>query len=100
VNVVTLTNHAISGRKYKLDINLKKQFYNFSAENISYIEKIENFENFLSFNRQRKLNHNLTHYRSAMPFGNRKVYFRGSFHFSIVIFKKKYLPSRNLKFNN
>ena len=27
----------------------------------------------------------LTHYRPAMPFGNRKIYFRGSFKFSIVI---------------
>jgi len=26
----------------------------------------------------------LTHYRPAMPFGNRKKYFRGSFQFSIV----------------
>jgi len=26
----------------------------------------------------------LTHYRPALPFGNRKVYFRGPFHFSIV----------------
>jgi len=27
---------------------------------------------------------NLTHYRPAMPFGNRKTYFRGSFQFSIA----------------
>jgi len=26
----------------------------------------------------------LTHYRPAMPFGKRKIYFRGSFQFSIV----------------
>jgi len=27
---------------------------------------------------------NLTHNRPAMPFGNRKIYFKRSFHFSIV----------------
>ena len=32
----------------------------------------------------RKHNITLTQYRPAMPFGNRKVYFRGSFHNSIV----------------
>jgi len=26
----------------------------------------------------------LTHYRPAMTFGNRKIYFRGSFQFSLV----------------
>jgi len=30
----------------------------------------------------------LTHFRPAMPFGNRKIYFRGSFQFSIVTIKK------------
>jgi len=41
----------------------------------------------------------LTHYRPAMPFANRKIYFRGSLQFSIVTIKK-YHPSGNLKFNN
>jgi len=41
----------------------------------------------------------LTPNRPAMPFGNWKIYFRGSFHFSIVTIKK-YHPSGNLKFNN
>jgi len=35
-----------------------------------------------------------------MPFENRKIHFRGSFHFIIVTFLKKYHPSRNLIFNN
>jgi len=35
-----------------------------------------------------------------MPFGNGQIYFRGSFHFSIVKIKKKYHPSENLKLNN
>jgi len=35
-----------------------------------------------------------------MPFGNRKIYFRGSFQFSIVKIKKKYQLSGNLKFKN
>jgi len=35
-----------------------------------------------------------------MPFGNRKIYFRRSFQFSLVIQIKKYHPSGNLKFNN
>jgi len=35
-----------------------------------------------------------------MPFGNRKIYFRGSFQFSIVSQFKKYNPSGNLKSNN
>jgi len=30
----------------------------------------------------------LTHYRPAMPFGNRKLYFRGSFQFTIVTIQK------------
>jgi len=34
-----------------------------------------------------------------MPSGNSKIYFRGSFQFSIVKIKK-YHPSGNLKFNN
>jgi len=34
-----------------------------------------------------------------MPFGNRKINFRGSFQFSFVTFKKKYHPSGNLKLN-
>jgi len=42
----------------------------------------------------------LTHHRSAMPFGNRKNYFRGSFQFNIVTIKKKYYSSEDLKFNN
>jgi len=29
-------------------------------------------------------NNYFTHYRPAMPFGNRKIYFSGSFQFSIV----------------
>jgi len=41
----------------------------------------------------------LTHYCPAMPFGNRKKYFRVSFQFSIVTIHKKYHPSGNLKFN-
>jgi len=40
----------------------------------------------------------LTRYRPAMPFGNRKKYFRGSFQFSIVTIQKISLP-RNLKFD-
>jgi len=42
----------------------------------------------------------LTHYRPAMPFGNRQKYFRWSFQFSIVSIKKKYHPSGKPKFNN
>jgi len=30
----------------------------------------------------------LTHYRPAMPFANRKIYFRGSFEFSIFAISK------------
>jgi len=41
----------------------------------------------------------LTRYRPAMPLGNRKKYFRGSFQFSIVTIKKKYISSGNLKFH-
>jgi len=39
----------------------------------------------------------LTHYRPAMPFGNRNKYFRGSFQFSIVTIKKiiTHLETRN-----
>jgi len=33
-----------------------------------------------------------THYRPAMPFGNRKNYFRGSFLFCIVTMQKKLSP--------
>jgi len=40
----------------------------------------------------------LTHYRSAMPFGNRKKYFRGFFN-SVLLRFKKYHLSGNLKFN-
>jgi len=40
----------------------------------------------------------LTHYRLAMPFGNRKKYFSGSFQFIIAFIKKNH-PSGNLKFN-
>jgi len=43
---------------------------------------------------------NLTLYCPAMPFGNRKKYFWGSFQFSIVSIWKKYHPSGNLKFYN
>jgi len=42
----------------------------------------------------------LTHYRPAMPFGNREIYFRGSFPYSIVTIQKKYNPSGRLKFNH
>jgi len=38
----------------------------------------------------------LTHYHPAMPFGNRKIYFRGYFRSQFKI----YYPSGNLKFNN
>jgi len=41
----------------------------------------------------------LTHYRPAMPSGNRNIYFRGSFS-SVLSQLKKYHPSGNLKFNN
>ena len=41
----------------------------------------------------------LTCYRPAMPFGNRKKYFKGSSQFSIVTVWK-ISPSGNLKFNN
>jgi len=41
----------------------------------------------------------LTPNRPAMPFGNRKNYFRGSFQLVSLQFKK-YHPSVNLKFNN
>jgi len=40
----------------------------------------------------------LTHYRPAMPFGNRKKYFRALFS-SVLSQCKKYHPSGNLKFN-
>jgi len=40
----------------------------------------------------------LTNYRPAMPFGERKINFRGSFQFCIVTIKK-YHPSGNLNFN-
>jgi len=41
----------------------------------------------------------LTHYLSAMPFGNIKKYLEDLFS-SVLSQLKKYLPSRNLKFNN
>jgi len=41
----------------------------------------------------------LTHYRPAMPSGNRKKYLRGSFQFSLLQFKK-YHPSGKVKFIN
>jgi len=41
----------------------------------------------------------LTHYRPAMPFGNRKIHLIGSSLFSIEQLKK-YHPSGNLKLNN
>jgi len=37
--------------------------------------------------------------RPAIPFGNRQIYFRGSFQSALSQFKK-YHPSGNLKFNN
>jgi len=40
----------------------------------------------------------LTLYRPAIPFGNRKIYFRGFFQLGIVTIKK-ISPSGNLKFN-
>jgi len=40
----------------------------------------------------------LTHYRSAMPFGKRKTYFRGSFQFTIITIQK-ISPPGNMKFN-
>jgi len=40
-----------------------------------------------------------THFRPAMPFGNSKIYFRGSFQFILSQFKK-YHPSGNVKFNH
>ena len=40
----------------------------------------------------------VTHYRPAMPLGNRTKYFTGSFQLSIVMIKKLSLPA-NLKFN-
>jgi len=40
----------------------------------------------------------LTHNRPTMPFGNRKIYFTGSFQFSIVTISK-ISPSGDLKFN-
>jgi len=39
-------------------------------------------------------------YRPAMPSGNRKIYFRGSFQLSILSQFQKYHPSGKLKFNN
>ena len=42
----------------------------------------------------------LTLYRPAMPFGNRNIYFTGSFQFSIATIKKKYRSSGNLKIDN
>ena len=42
----------------------------------------------------------LTHYSLAMPYGNIKIYFRGSFQFIIVTILKKYHRSGNLKCNN
>jgi len=41
----------------------------------------------------------LIHYRPAMPFGNRKKYYKGSFQVSFVTVKK-YHSSENQKFNN
>jgi len=42
----------------------------------------------------------LTHYRPAIPLGNGKKYFRGSFQISIWSQFKEYHPSGNQKFNN
>jgi len=36
------------------------------------------------FNGKKSFQFLLTHYRPVMPFGNRKIYFRGSSQFSIV----------------
>jgi len=41
----------------------------------------------------------LTDYLPAMPFGNRKKYFRGFFFSSVLSQFKKYHSSENLKFN-
>jgi len=41
----------------------------------------------------------LTHYRPAMPFGNRKNILKDLFS-SVLLQFKKYHPSENLKFNN
>jgi len=40
------------------------------------------------------------YHRPAMPFGNRKKYFKGTHQFSTMSQFKKYHPSGNLKFNN
>jgi len=45
-----------------------------------------------------KIVYYLTHYRPAMPFGNRKKYFKDLFS-SVLSQLKKYNPSGNLKFN-
>jgi len=42
----------------------------------------------LSNSRLRLQMRRLTHYRPAMPFGNRKKYFRESFQFSIITISK------------
>ena len=42
----------------------------------------------------------LTHYRLAMPFGNRKHILEDLFRSVLSKFKKKYYPSGNLKFYN
>ena len=55
---------------------------------------------FLPNNNPCKYSAPLTHYRPAMPFGNRKKYFRGSFQFSIVTIRKISPPlPGNLKFH-
>jgi len=52
----------------------------------------------LLFHREQRAS-SLTHYRPAMPFGNRNIYFKGSFKFSIVKIKI-YHPHRNRKLDN
>ena len=47
------------------------------------------------FNRHSSDRLKLTLYRPAMPFGNRKIYFRGSFQFSIVTIQKNITPLEN-----
>jgi len=42
----------------------------------------------------------LTHYRPTMPFGNRKIYFRGDLFSSALSQFEKYHPSGNMYFHN
>ena len=70
-----------------------KNEFTFAAKDVCNLSKLNNE---LRASGCRRV---LTHYRPAMPFGNRNIYFRGSFHSRIVSIKKKH-PSGNLKFNN